>query len=117
MFTPLMNFIFKMLHEQGISNGILKGSLFQQTNILKQFKFNPQYSVLIGSIHNTGLDLVEANHIIFIHAITGEDYMVRAIEEQAIARIHRQGQSKPVHAHWFITRNTIEEQTFLQTRI
>jgi SNF2 family DNA or RNA helicase len=83
---------------------------------IKKFK-TTSMNVLLGSIDNTGLDLVNANHLIFVHALTGEDYMVKAAEDQAIARIQRTGQTKKVHVYWLITRGTIEEQIYLQTRV
>ena len=119
--TCLLNSIKEMLQECNIPVSILQGNTVCQNAALKKFKLiadNPQAtSILLSSVNNTGLDLVNANHLIFVHSLVGEDYMIKAMEDQAIARIHRTGQTKQVHVYWMITRGTIEEQTYLATRV
>jgi SNF2 family DNA or RNA helicase len=114
--SPLMNSIYTLLKENNIEACMVFGNTACQNMAIKKFK-TTSMNVLLGSIDNTGLDLVNANHLIFVHALTGEDYMVKAAEDQAIARIQRTGQTKKVHVYWLITRGTIEEQIYLQTRV
>lgn len=112
---PLMTSICEMLTENSVPCVIMSGNAAQQNSAIKKFK-TPKTNVLIGSVDTTGLDLSDANHLIFAHSLLGEEYVVKALEDQAIARINRTGQTRQVHVYWFISRGTIEEQTYLQTR-
>ena len=114
--NPLMNAVKEMLKENNIESAVVFGNTACQNAAIRKFR-NTDMSVLLGSIDNTGLDLVNANHLIFSHALVGEDYLVKAAEEQAIARIYRQGQNKTTHVHWCISRDTIEQKIYLQTRL
>jgi len=69
--------------------------------------------VLILSLERaaSGLNLTAANHVLFVHPMnaatvsTAKDY-----EQQAIGRIRRVGQTRPVVHVWrFVTANTVEE--------
>lgn len=113
----LMCSIREVLQENNIYPGVLFGNTTCQNAALKKFKTCEECFVLLGSVDHAGLDFSHANHLIFIHALVGDDYVVRANEEQAIARIHRQGQKKVSHIHWFIIRGTVEEKIYLQTRL
>ena len=117
---PLMHSIKEMLKENNIDTVMVFGNAVCQNAAVKKFK-TTSTPVIIGCMDQTnsttGLDLMEANHLIFAHALVGnEDYVIKAMEEQAIARIHRTGQTKKVHIYWLITRGTVEEQTYLATR-
>ena len=113
----LITVLRNMFRKFDIQFGILKNNMnqFQYHKVLHQFK-QGTLNVLICMVNITGLDLTNANHLIFTHALFDDEYVVQSMEEQAIARIHRMGQTKPVHVYWFITRDTIEEKTYLQTR-
>jgi len=113
--TPLMHCIKEMFRECRIPLSVMTGNVMQQNAALKRFQGSAVH-VLMGSVDNTGLDLVCANHLIFVHALYGEEYVVKALEDQAMARIHRNGQTRKVHVYWFISRGTIEEDIYLHTR-
>jgi SWI/SNF-related matrix-associated actin-dependent regulator of chromatin subfamily A3 len=113
--TSLMNYLSEMLKENGIESSLMVGNIAQQNSSLKKFKSSTT-SVLIMDTDNQGLDLVDANHLIFVHALCGEKYMVKSQEDQCIARIHRIQQARKVHIYWFISRATIEETIYLNTR-
>ena len=59
-------------------------------------------SLMAGSV---GLNLVSANNVILV-----DPWWNPAVEEQAIERLHRIGQTKDVCIYKFITKNTVEEQ-------
>lgn len=111
--SSLMKSVHDILVKQKFRVGMIWGNTCRQNATVRRFKQGELDITLISAENTiTGLDLVESNHIIFCHALLGEEYEVKAIEEQFIARVHRTGQNKEVHVYWMITRNTIEEQTF-----
>lgn len=114
--SPLINCIREMFRENKIECGIMSGNVAQQNTALRKFKSQSGNVLLVGSLANTGLDLVCANHLIFVHALLGEEYMIKAMEDQSIARIHRNGQQRKVNIYWFISRGTIEEDVYLHSR-
>ena len=111
--SALMKPIHDILVKQKFRVGMIWGNTCRQNATVRRFKQGELDITLISADNTiTGLDLVESNHVIFCHALLGEEYEVKAIEEQFIARVHRTGQHKEVHVYWMITRNTMEEQTF-----
>ena len=78
----------------------------ERVEMLKRFK-SAASGVDIIFMHykvgGEGLNLTEANHVIFL-----EPWWCPAVHGQALARCHRRGQKKTVHAHWIILQGTIE---------
>ena len=54
-----------------------------------------------------GINLVEAQHVMLV-----EPLIERAVEAQAIGRIHRMSQTRETTVHRFVVRDTIEETIF-----
>lgn len=115
--NSLMNSIKEILKQLNYRVDVVVGNTACQNAAVRRFKAN-EIDVLMLSLENvlSGLDLVEGNHLIFCHALVEADHIVKAMEEQAVARIHRTGQEKKVHIYWLVTRGTVEEQMYLQTR-
>ncbi|KDD72624.1 hypothetical protein H632_c3113p1 [Helicosporidium sp. ATCC 50920] len=73
---------------------------------LQAFNEDDETRVLLLS-HRTGaagLTLVRASHVFLL-----EPSLDPAIEQQAVARVHRIGQRKPVHIHRLVVAGSIEE--------
>ena len=81
-------------------------STTQRDRVVKDFHDNPDRKVLLMSIlaGGTGIELTPANNVIIM-----DPWWNIAIEEQAIARCYRFGQTKPVNVYRILTTNSIEE--------
>jgi DNA repair protein RAD5 len=82
----------------------------------RNFKNDPKFRIILLSSKSgaSGLDLIEANRIVFIDPVYGNHASINAIETQAIGRAHRLGQKKSIQIVRFMMKNTIEEDCFLQ---
>ena len=82
---------------------------------LIQFQTDPRTScLLIHTCHGegiAGLNLTVASHVVLI-----EPSMDYRIEAQAIARVHRLGQTKHVYVHRMCARGTIDEEIIRITK-
>ncbi|KAJ1866254.1 MutS protein 1 [Coemansia sp. RSA 989] len=107
----MVELLSNYLTEKGFPNVKYVGSmnLPQRQKVLEDFSTNPQIRVLIISkkAGATGLNLMAANHII-IESL----WWNPAIDNQAVDRIYRIGQTKQVHIHILIARNTVDEKVF-----
>jgi E3 ubiquitin-protein ligase SHPRH len=72
---------------------------------LHKFRTEPTYQVLLIPYDKgaNGLNLTEATHVILI-----EPALHVAVEAQAIARVHRIGQTKQTKVHRFVIADTVE---------
>ena len=72
---------------------------------IESFRNDDRCQVFIVSLKTggVGLNLVEANHVFLV-----DPWWNPAIEEQAINRVHRIGQTRTVYVSRFIMQNTIE---------
>ena len=61
---------------------------------------------------SSGSNLTEANHVILLDAVGGNVENARAVEEQAIGRAKRLGQTRIVNVHRFVIKDTIEEDYY-----
>ncbi|MBN2047278.1 MAG: DEAD/DEAH box helicase [Anaerolineaceae bacterium] len=77
--------------------------------VIEQFQTDPEKKILIASVKacGIGLTLTAANHIIHFD----QDWNP-AITLQAEDRVHRIGQTKPVHVYEFWVNDTVEERIF-----
>mmetsp|Transcript_1737 Transcript_1737/g.2213 ORF Transcript_1737/g.2213 Transcript_1737/m.2213 type:complete len:381 (+) Transcript_1737:3-1145(+) len=76
---------------------------------LNLFRKDPAIKCLLLPVKraNHGLNLVEANHCFFV-----EPLLNPAVDLQAVSRIHRISQTRDVHVHRFIIKDTIEEKIY-----
>jgi SNF2 family DNA or RNA helicase len=81
-------------------------STSERTDVIESFKTDTKAKVLLINLRagGTGLNLVEANHVILM-----EPYWNDAEEQQAINRCYRIGQKKPVHVYKLSVQNSIED--------
>ena len=106
--------IGKTLDEFNIKFIYCSGNNYVINKNINKFKKDDTYRVIMLSSErsNSGSNLTEANHIIFIDALQSELETTKATEAQAIGRAVRLGQKLPVKVVRFITKDTIEEEHF-----
>ncbi|CAJ0574863.1 unnamed protein product, partial [Mesorhabditis spiculigera] len=80
---------------------------------MQQFKASYATKVCVMPLSSgaNGLNLTEANHVIF-----AEPILETSVEAQAIGRIDRFGQTKPTTVHHFVVKNTLEAEIYSITQ-
>lgn len=92
--------------EYGIKSAFMDGSTENRSDLIEQFKEDPNFKILIsGSIGAEGLDMQ------FCDAIVNYDLPWNPMKiEQRIGRIDRIGQESPkIHVYNLVINNTVEE--------
>eukprot|EP00300_Choanocystis_sp_HF-7_P006306 c14617_g1_i1.p1 GENE.c14617_g1_i1~~c14617_g1_i1.p1 ORF type:complete len:669 (+),score=140.14 c14617_g1_i1:556-2562(+) len=82
-------------------------SLSQRDSAIQGFQSHDGFAVLLMSLHAgcLGLNLTAASNVVLI-----DSWWNPAVEEQAIDRVHRIGQTVPVNIRKIITKDTIEDR-------
>src|SRR5665213_139545 len=93
--------------QQGITYAYLDGSTQNRGDVVKQFQEDEKTRVFLISIKagGVGLNLTEADYVFIL-----DPWWNPAVEQQAIDRTHRIGQTKNVFIYKFITKDTVEEK-------
>lgn len=100
-----------ILLEQEFNVLAVVGNTSTRCNAVKKF-LKGKLDALILCLDNSasGLDLGIANHVIFMHSIFGTERQVKLLKQQAIARVNRLNQTKPVTVHFIAAENSIEKE-------
>jgi len=108
-FTSMLDVIWYRLEQTGVKCVKLSGSmsLKQREKVIESFSSDPSVKVFLMSLKAGGvaLNLTAASHC-FIMDVWWND----AMQSQAMDRIHRLGQFKPMKCVKFIIEGTIEER-------
>lgn len=106
-FVKHLNIFADYFRENNISFEMLTGSNkeSERKNIINNFKNNCSVFLISIKAGGTGLNLTEADYVFLL-----DPWWNPAVENQAIARAHRIGQTEHVFAYKFITKGTIEEK-------
>ncbi|SEK32152.1 DEAD/DEAH box helicase [Parapedobacter koreensis] len=107
--------IFKQYFDKhSIGYAYLDGATKNREEVVKQFRENEDTRLFLISIKagGVGLNLVEADYVFIL-----DPWWNPAVEQQAIDRTHRIGQTRNVFIYKFITKDTVEEKILaLQNR-
>lgn len=101
------------LTQNHINHVLLQGNIFERTRTLEQFRTDPEMPLLLLSLEDSasGTNLTEANHVFLLHPmLASSPEEAAAFESQAIGRVRRLGQQRPVHVWRFVTSDTVEER-------
>ena len=108
-FVQHLEIFRRIFEERGIAYTWLTGEVPQAERgaIIDRFQNDPSVQVFLCSVKagGVGLNLTAAEYVFLL-----DPWWNPAAEDQAIARAHRIGQSKPVNAVRFISRDSIEEK-------
>ncbi|KAJ4013298.1 hypothetical protein NW752_007594 [Fusarium irregulare] len=107
--TTTLDLLQMLLGQRNIAMRRIDGRLGNEhrLRVLEEFKMNPDISVLLLTMQTgaVGLTLTIATHV---HII--EPQWNPSVEEQAIARALRMGQTKTVTVFRYMMKNTVEER-------
>lgn len=108
-FTSFLDLIMYSLQKSGITCVLLDGSMTipARDNVIKRFHEDPDCRIFLISLKAGGvaLNLTVASHVFLM-----DPWWNPAAERQAMDRIHRIGQYKPIRIVRFVIENTIEER-------
>jgi len=78
----------------------------QRENAVQGFQNDDDCRLFLGQINAAGqaITLTSARHVVFLDLVWNPSVM-----RQAMDRVHRRGQERSVHVHFFVTEDTIEE--------
>jgi hypothetical protein len=106
-FVRLLSIIKYDLLQQNIKFCYLDGSTKDRGKQVRLFQEAPEYQIFLISLKagGVGLTLTAAEYVFIL-----DPWWNPAVEQQAMSRAYRIGQTKPVFIYKLITRNSIEEK-------
>ncbi|MDN5717255.1 MAG: DEAD/DEAH box helicase [Janibacter sp.] len=112
-FTGFLGLVRDRLDAEGITTSYLDGSTTNRPEVIDGFKQGEQTAFLISlKAGGVGLTLTEADYVFIL-----DPWWNPAAEAQAIDRVHRIGQDRPVMVYRLVSTGTIEEKVLaLQER-
>ncbi|KAL6739926.1 hypothetical protein Aduo_013323 [Ancylostoma duodenale] len=80
-----------------------------KSKILSKFRSDPELKILVMPLRMgaNGLNLTQANHVVFMEPITE-----MSVFAQAVGRIDRIGQRRAITVHNFVVKGSIEEEIY-----
>merc|ERR1712232_116973 len=110
-----MGHVSRALHDRSVKHLSLEGSIFDRSRTLEKFRSDPSVSLLLLSLEDSasGTNLTVASHVFLLHPMLARSRATAAsFEAQAVGRVRRLGQTKPVNVWRFITEGTVEEELY-----
>ncbi|HVR19616.1 MAG TPA: DEAD/DEAH box helicase [Polyangiaceae bacterium] len=106
-FTSLLAIVRKALDERGIVYEYLDGKTTNRQARVERFQTDPACRTFLVSLKagGVGLNLTAADYVFIL-----DPWWNPAVEQQAIDRAHRIGQTKNVVAYRLLARGTVEEK-------
>ncbi|KAK3955460.1 SNF2 family N-terminal domain-containing protein [Pseudoneurospora amorphoporcata] len=107
--TSFLTIIQHQLDEAGYTYTRIDGSMntAQRDAAIRALDYDPNTRILLASLGvcSVGLNLVSANTVIL-----ADSWWAPAIEDQAVDRVHRLGQTRETQVYRLVMENTIEER-------
>ena len=110
----MLKLISNNLKNNSVNHLVLNGSYHILNSKIRKFKLDSSIRVLLLSSEKaaSGLTLTEASHIILMDTMNSDPETSRTIENQAIGRAVRIGQTKKVIVNRLIIKDSIEEDYY-----
>jgi SNF2 family DNA or RNA helicase len=106
----LLHKVGSKLQEYDLKISYCNGTVYQKQRAIDDFKNNDTNIIMLSSRNAaSGINLTNANTIIFLEPVYGTSEYRKDIEYQAIGRADRIGQTNKIKVFRFIIRDTIEE--------
>ena len=107
-FTYSLEQIHKLLEKKKINYVTLDGKQSNKS-IWKEFQSNEDIRIIVCQYRsaNAGIDLFAASDMIFY-----EPTQSSTVVDQAMARIHRNGQTRNCSYYWLLTDKTVEHDIY-----
>jgi len=95
---------------------VIQGQIYTIQARIHRFRTDPSCRVVLlsSSKNASGVNLTEASHVVLLDSLNTTSEEARLLEEQAIGRAVRLGQTRQVQVRRFIIRNTIEHDFYLR---
>ena len=109
-FTKHLDIVKQALRKQSINYYYLDGTTRNRMDIVKNFQQEKKACIFLISLKTggVGLNLTNANYVFLL-----DPWWNPAVENQAIDRCYRIGQSDPVTVYRFISKGSIEEKIMI----
>jgi SNF2 family DNA or RNA helicase len=106
-FVKQLDIYRKYFDKNNINYSYLDGGTQNRGQVVEEFKSEDQIQIFLISLKagGVGLNLTEADYVFIL-----DPWWNPAVEQQAIDRTHRIGQTKNVFIYKFITKDTVEEK-------
>jgi superfamily II DNA or RNA helicase len=106
-FTQMLDILQEVLKKKGVEHLYLSGKTKNRKELVQEFNENDTKKVFLISLKagGTGLNLTSADNVIIF-----DPWWNPSVENQAIDRTHRMGQTKSVNVYRLVTKGTIEEK-------
>lgn len=106
-FTGMLDILASALTEAGIGFTYLSGKTKKRQEVIERFNSDPQVTAFLVSMKagGTGLNLTAADTVVVF-----DPWWNPSVENQAVDRAHRMGQTHSVNVYRLLTRGTIEEK-------
>ena len=108
-YVRILQMLVDRVDAEGWNYRYLDGSIPEKKRkkIIDEFQTNPKIDMFLISLKagGVGINLTQADYVFLV-----DPWWNPAVESQAIDRTHRIGQTSPVFAYRFISKDTIEER-------
>jgi SNF2 family DNA or RNA helicase len=113
----ILNKVSEYLENYQIPIVHCKGSVYQKKKSIDTFVNSDKYNIIMLSSRNaaSGINLTVANQIVLIEPVYGTTEYRKSIEDQAIWRCARIGNTQTINVTRFIVNDTIESDIYNNT--
>ena len=112
-FDAMLKLLKTIFDDKSIKSVFINGSIYVMNSKLEKFK-NSNVNILLMSSdkYPSGLNLIEATHIVLLDSMSNNTKDIYTMETQAIGRAVRLGQNKNISVDRLIIKDTIEYENY-----